>query len=91
MDSKEKPVKKDPIAKQRRLWKWLQATDQKDAFVPWTEISHPDFPDKKVEVGGFKPYICMNPPADSLKMQAKRYSDFLIYLGSLLPEVMTIK
>ncbi len=36
-----------------------------DGFVPWTAIEHPDFPDKKVEVGGFKPFYRLNPPAES--------------------------
>jgi hypothetical protein len=37
-----------------------------DAFVPWTEIKHPDFPGKKTEVGGIKPFSMYNPPADTL-------------------------
>jgi hypothetical protein len=37
-----------------------------DVFIPWTEIKHPDFPDKKVEVGGMKPFVMINPPADTL-------------------------
>lgn len=27
-----------------------------DAFVAWTQVEHPDFPGRRVEVGGFKPY-----------------------------------
>ena len=37
-----------------------------DGFVPWKEVKHPDFPDKKVEVGGVKPFMMLNPPAKEL-------------------------
>lgn len=37
-----------------------------DVFIPWTEIKHPDFPDKKAEAGGIKPFAMINPPADTL-------------------------
>jgi hypothetical protein len=83
---KKKAEEKDPLAKEKRLWKWIQATNQKDAFVQWKEISHPDFPDRKVEVGGFKPFIDINPPADSLQNLADKYNAFLMYLGSTLPK-----
>jgi hypothetical protein len=79
--------KPDPLANQRRLWKWLQATDQKEGFVAWTEISHPDFPAQKVEVGGFRPYVGINPPADSLKNRAEGYGGFLHHLAASLPGV----
>ncbi|MBL8892081.1 MAG: hypothetical protein JNL67_19050 [Planctomycetaceae bacterium] len=34
-----------------------------EAFVPWQAIEHPDLPGKLVEVGGFKPWYLLNPPA----------------------------
>jgi hypothetical protein len=77
----------DPIALDRRTWTWLQNTDQTKQFIPWTEIKHPDFPNEKVEVGGFKPFIKINPPADSLQPRAAKYSSFLFYLASLIPEI----
>ena len=82
---------KDTIAKERRLWKWLKATGQDDAFVNWTAISHPDFPDQKVEVGGFKPYKGINPPADSLSNQAAKFNEFLLDLARKLPDISTDK
>jgi len=87
MPMRKNQEQKDELARQRRLWKWLQATGQQDAFIPWTEIKHPDFPDQKVEIGGFKPYVAINPPADSLNNLTEKFNDFLIYLTGLLPEV----
>ena len=56
-------------------------------FVPWTEIKHPDFPDKKTEVGGIKPFIMVNPPADSLNNLISRNYKFLLSLAAMHPEL----
>jgi hypothetical protein len=71
----------------QRLWDWIQSTNQKDAFIQWTEIKHPDFPGKKVEIGGFKPFPVHNPPADSLMALSNTYYPFLIKLSSWLPRI----
>jgi hypothetical protein len=34
-----------------------------DGFVDWQAIEHPDLTDKKVEIGGFKPFLRENPPS----------------------------
>jgi len=71
----------------QRLWDWIQATNQKDAFVEWKEIKHPDFPDKKVEIGGFKSFAANNPPSDSLSALSNKYFPFLLKLGSWIPQI----
>ncbi|WP_425394926.1 M14 family metallopeptidase [Aeoliella sp.] len=48
-----------------------------DGFVDWTEVEHPDFPGKKVEVGGFKPLLRSHPPASELDRLATRHGEFL--------------
>jgi len=78
---------KDPLAAQRRLLAWLESTGQTDAFVEWTAVTHPDFPDTTVEVGGFRPYVAQNPPPDSLAGRSTKYSAFLVELGGLLPRI----
>jgi len=83
----DKSTKADPLQQERNVWNWLQASGQSSAFISWQEISHPDFPHQKVEVGGFKPYVAINPPADSLTYRAQKYNDFLKHLGSLLPRI----
>ena len=58
-----------------------------DAFVPWTPIQHPDFSGRRVEVGGFKPFLLLNPPAKELEALATKHTDFLVELARLMPEV----
>jgi len=86
-NSPKKPQGENKKTKSQRLWNWIQATNQQDAFVAWKEIKHPDFPDKKVELGGFKPFAEYNPPADSLKALSNKYYPFLFKLSSSLPKI----
>jgi hypothetical protein len=58
-----------------------------NVFVPWIEIIHPDFPDKKTEIGGIKPFIMVNPPADSLDNIIIRNYKFLLSLAAMHPEL----
>ncbi len=58
-----------------------------EGFVKWTPIEHPDFPGKKVEVGGFKPYLRLNPPAAQLDPLADKHVRFLTKLAELMPSV----
>jgi hypothetical protein len=80
---------KDDLQKspEQRLWDWMQYTNRQDAFIPWTEFKHPDFPDNKVEIGCFKPFFAENPPADSLTAIAQKFRNFLGKLSSLLPRI----
>jgi hypothetical protein len=85
--SAQKPSAEDKKTESQRLWDWIEATNQQDAFVPWQEIKHPDYPDKKVELGGFKPFAAHNPPGDSLEVISKKYYPFLFKLSSSLPNI----
>jgi hypothetical protein len=55
--------------------------------VEWSEISHPDFPDRTVEVGGFAPFARLNPPASELDSVLARQERFIVALAGLLPSV----
>ena len=57
-----------------------------DGFVDWKPIEHPDFPGKKVEVGGFKPYLRLNPPAKELDGLAEKHLAFLLDIAGRLPQ-----
>ena len=65
---------------------WM-ASEKIDGFVPWTPIQHPDFPGRKVEVGGFKPFVLLNPPAKELDPLADRHTDFVLELARLMPRL----
>lgn len=58
-----------------------------DSFVPWTEINHPDFPNRKVEVGGVKPFVMVNPPFEKVGELAEQHTDFILKLAAMQPKL----
>jgi hypothetical protein len=58
-----------------------------DVFVPWTEIKDPDFPGKKVEVGGMKPFVMINPPASILDSLSIKNYKFVKAVAAMKPEL----
>lgn len=71
------------------LLRWL-AKEKIDGFVDWKAVEHPDFPGKKVEVGGFKPFYALNPPAKDLDGLADKHLQFAATLPSWLPKLALI-
>jgi hypothetical protein len=65
------------------------AADKKieNVFVPWTEIKHPDFPDKKVEVGGIRPFAMNTPPADTMNYLITKNYKFITAVAAMHPEL----
>jgi hypothetical protein len=59
----------------------------KDVFLPWTEYNHPDFPGKKTEIGGIKPFAMINPPADTLDAMISKNYKFITAIAALHPEL----
>lgn len=94
--AREKPKAETPDAQKRpeekrgqeelSTLRWF-AQQQLDGFLPWTPISHPDFPGKRVEVGGFRPFYRLNPPAQELDALGEKHVRFVIELSSLMPEL----
>lgn len=83
---KEKKEKDDREALALRALRWFE--EQKiDGFVPWTPINHPDFPDRKVEVGGFKPFLRLNPPSSEIPSLVEKHAKFLSEISSALPKL----
>ncbi len=66
--------------------RWFEK-EKIEAFVPWTPIQHPDFPGKKVDVGGLRPFFLLNPPAKELDPLAEKHFAFVSRLTDLLPRV----
>jgi hypothetical protein len=67
--------------------KFVEKNKINDAFVPWTEINHPDFPGEKTEVGGIKPFAMINPPADTLGYLIKKNYKFITAVAFMHPEL----
>ncbi len=66
--------------------RWL-AEKKIDGFVNWQAIEHPDFAGKKVEIGGFKPYVLINPPATELDALTDKHLKWLGDVAELLPRI----
>ncbi len=56
-----------------------------EAFADWTTFQHPDL--GEVEIGGFLPYVTVNPPAQELPELGEKQGEFLVELAGLLPRV----
>lgn len=84
---KAEPEKVDGRNEEERAWlKWLDQ-HAPESFVPWREVSHPDFPGKKVEIGGHAPFSRHVPPADQLADLVESEGRFLTELAGRLPRV----
>jgi hypothetical protein len=73
--------------KEAEFLKFAEKKELKDVFVPWTEIKHPDFPGKKVEVGGIKPFVISTPPADTLADLIEKNYRFIKAIAFMHPEL----
>lgn len=51
-----------------------------ESFVEWAAVKHPDFPDRRVEVGGFK-------PAPAKELHPEKHLAFLEKLADLFPRL----
>jgi len=67
--------------------KFAEENNMENVFVPWTEIKHPGFPGKKVEVGGIKPFVTINPPEDRLQDLIEKNSRFIVEMAAMHPEL----
>jgi len=81
------PAPKDPrAAEQLNALRWFKK-EGIDGFVDWTKIDHAGFPGKTVEIGGFRPYLLLNPPAKELDALGDKHADFVKKLAELLPKL----
>ncbi len=86
-DKKDNEKKLDPAAAElANALRWFDKQGI-EGFVPWQPVEHPDFPGKKVEVGGVKPFLLLNPPAKELDALAEKHGDFLLQLADWLPRL----
>ncbi len=86
-EDKEEPPEDKRGAEELNALQWFDR-EGIEGFVAWQEIQHPDFPDKKVEVGGFKPFLRWNPPGDALDALAEKHTEFVRRLVRQLPRLV---
>ncbi len=75
---------------EREQLKWFDE-HAPDAFIAWQAVEHPDFPGRRVEVGGFRPFARANPPLAMLDEIAGKQAEFLTELAGKLPRVAIVK
>ncbi|NVK53456.1 MAG: peptidase [Flavobacteriaceae bacterium] len=62
---------------------WAKKENISNAFVNWTVVKHPDFPNQKVEIGGISPYKMINPPYKMVADISKKHTDFIVELANM--------
>ncbi len=80
------PKENKPPEEERKNLKWFDE-HAPEAFVAWRAIEHPDYPGRRVEVGGYRPFVLANPPEGMLAEVAAKQGDFLNELARRLPRV----
>lgn len=66
---------------------WAEEEGLSNYFVDWKEIAHPDFPNKKVEVGGIAPFVMTNPPYNMVEDISKKHTDFVVEITKMQPNI----
>ncbi|MDW8296836.1 MAG: M14 family metallopeptidase [Raineya sp.] len=59
-----------------RFLRWAEANKVPNVFLDWKSINHPDFPNKKAEIGGIVPFVRYNPPMNFLKESIEKHTKF---------------
>jgi len=70
-----------------RFLRWAEANKIPNVFVEWKAINHPDFPNKKAEVGGITPFAKWNPPVQFLQVSIQKHSQFFTDFAYLMPSI----
>lgn len=76
-------AKKSSKNKYVNYLRWAKQENISNAFVDWKPISHPDFPNQKVEVGGITPYKMINPPYNMVDEISKKQTNFILELAKM--------
>ncbi len=83
-DSKKDKDKRNET--ERSELKWFDEHSPR-SFIKWQSIEHPDFPGRKVEVGGYAPFSLTNPPENIVEEVIGRHTDFLTTIIQRLPRI----
>lgn len=71
---------------ERRWLAWFD-TNAPDSFIQWQPYEHPDFPDARVEIGGYRPLAKTNPPETMVDEIIEAQRQFLSALVGKLPRI----
>jgi len=79
---------KDTPSFDKKLADWMDASDI-DGMLSWSAFTHPSL--GSVEIGGFKPYQAVNPPAAVLDEVGPKNAAFALYLTTIFADVNIAK
>ncbi|OQX95818.1 hypothetical protein B6I21_03480 [candidate division KSB1 bacterium 4572_119] len=65
--------------------KWIEKQNNGVGFVNWEKFQHEQL--GEVEIGGFYPYLRVNPPAEQIDSLSKSHAKFAMYLASQFAEI----
>jgi len=66
---------------------WAAQQNIANYFVDWTAVDHPDFPGKKVEVGGIAPYVMTTPSYDQVAEISEKHTDFIVAVAEMQAKI----
>jgi hypothetical protein len=69
--------------------KWSDSVLKGKGFVPWKPYNHPTL--GEVEIGGFAPYIKINPPVEEIEKTISFHCDFYLNIMEKLAELKVKK
>ncbi len=87
MIEENKDIKEVKVTPETNFLAWAQEEDLKNVFIPWQEVNHSDFPNQKVEVGGIKPFVMVNPPYRMVDSIAANHTNFIVKLAEIQPKL----
>jgi hypothetical protein len=64
---------------------WIDKNNEGKGFVKWTKFNHKQL--GEVEIGGFQPYLRINPPSEQIPALSKSHAEFALYLASQFAEI----
>lgn len=82
----DKKAKDNRAADQLNSLRYFEKNNRK-GFVDWKPVEHPDFPGKVVEVGGFKPFVLLNPPAEEINGLVDKHLQYLDKWSAMAPKL----
>ncbi len=68
---------------------WIDKQNNGRGFVPWTKFPHPQL--GEVEIGGFQPYLRINPAPEQIKPLIEAHAKFALYLAEQFAEIELTK
>jgi hypothetical protein len=77
--------KKESEAEEAYILKWIDTETEGKGFIPWKPFNHPTL--GEVEIGGFVPYVKINPPERLIKKFITKNATFILKLAEKLPEI----